>query len=571
MKDITHNSHNAYKLTGGGIKHLLSNAFAPHSRKGAFFFFIFLFVYCIGIVCYSRYTFNLDDIWMWLKIYESQPIFNGYTPSSGRFFPLASLDLNLIAIFSHSPYAFFTFNALIVFGIGVLLWIIFALILEDRFYTLRVLLLICIFLHPGFVTIMLGICYPERLQVLFLSLFIFSSIKFYRDNSLSSAIIGFISANAALYYKEPTFLIIGSFGLLMFIDSIKNKNSTKAYLYYGALTISALIFLVLYFTLIIPHIEKAYTREIFLSKYEEILHTLKGLLNFILNDSILLLLLPSLFLYRIYMFIFKHDRRHIFWDSLLLGGFLYLCAFIKLHLFELYYLIPIYFVSLSAMLYFLYHLNLIQYRIFKSIVILCAFLMCINTIPMGIYSYITLKVEGIKFHDTLAFVAHRAKEKANTNQTLTLYFEGNGRGENYATWYWGYFAQYLETIYHTPHFDIKTKDENSPTLWEKMKLWHYNPQSPLSIYNNDSVTTPQSGDLIILNSSTIHNINAQYIEQLTQKYRLVYASNAFGIPYIALKPLLKTLFRQSQTLQDATQHNQNIFKLPLRDYIFEVP
>ncbi len=277
---------------------------------------------------------------MWLKIYESQPIFNGYTPSSGRFFPLASLDLNLIAIFSHSPYAFFTFNALIVFGIGVLLWIIFALILEDRFYTLRVLLLICIFLHPGFVTIMLGICYPERLQVLFLSLFIFSSIKFYRDNSLSSAIIGFISANAALYYKEPTFLIIGSFGLLMFIDSIKNKNSTKAYLYYGALTISALIFLVLYFTLIIPHIEKAYTREIFLSKYEEILHTLKGLLNFILNDSILLLLLPSLFLYRIYMFIFKHDRRHIFWDSLLLGGFLYLCAFIKLHLFELYYLIP---------------------------------------------------------------------------------------------------------------------------------------------------------------------------------------------------------------------------------------
>lgn len=517
------------------------------------------------MICYSRYTFNHDDIWMWLDIYESQPIFNGYRPSDGRFFPLASLDLNLIAIFSHNPYVFFTFNALIVFSAGILLWSILDLILEEKFYTLRVLLLLCILLHPGFVTIMLGICFPERLQVFFLALFVVSSIKYYRHNSTSSAIIGLISANVALYYKEPTFLIIGSFALLMLLDSIKHKRNSCWY--YAALLFSVFVFLILYFTLIIPHIEKAYTRWTFLSVYEEMLHIFKGLFSFIITDSFLLLLLPALLLYRIFSFVFKKDRKHIFWDSLLLGGFLYLCAFIKLHLFDTYYLIPIYFITLGAMLYFLFSLNLIRHTIFKGILILCALLMCINTIPMGIYTYISLKTEGVKFHESLAFVAEKAKEKANANQILTLYFDGNGRGdENYATWYWGYFACYLNILYETSHFDIKTKDENPPTLWRKM---HRQCSPKLSIYDDDNVTTPQSGDLIILNSSTKINANSSYIDNLAQKYHLIYTSSAFSIPYIGLKPLLKTIFKQSRTIQDASRHDQNILNLPLRDYIFE--
>ena len=562
---------NTYKLAGGGVKYLLSHTFTPHSHKYTFFFFAFLSLYCIGIVCYSRYTYNLDDIWMWLKIYESQPIFNGYTPSSGRFFPLASLDLNLIAIFSQNPYMFFAFNALIVFAVGLLLWILFALVLQERHYTLRVVLLLCIFLHPGFITIMLGICYPERLQVLFLSLFVLSSIRFYQNTNIPSAIIGFISANLALYYKEPTFLMIGSVGLLMLIDSLKHKKGTKAYAYYGALLASALLFLVLYALLIMPNIEKTYARGIFLSAHEELLHTLKGLFNFMLNDSLLLLLLPSLLLYRIYRFIVKSDRYHIFWDSLLLGGFLYACAFIKLKLFESYYLIPIYFVSLVGMLYFLYQLHYIRFKIFKILSIVCVILICINTLPAGIYSYISLKSEGVKFHDALAFVADKAKKRAESHQTLNIYFEGNGRGENYATWYWGYFAKYLEIIYHTHNVDIKIKDENSPTLWEKMRLWGYDPYSTISAYNSDAITTPQSGDLIILNSSTIYNANTEYIENLAQQYRLIYTSSAFGIPYIAIKPLLKAFFANSQTLKDVTLGNQNLFRLPLRDYIFEVP
>ena len=74
-------------------------------------------LYCIGIVAYARYGFNLDDIWMWLNIYEQTPIRDGYRPHIGRFFPLAFFDLNLAMLVVSNPYFYFALNACIVFGV----------------------------------------------------------------------------------------------------------------------------------------------------------------------------------------------------------------------------------------------------------------------------------------------------------------------------------------------------------------------------------------------------------------------------------------------------------------------
>lgn len=96
--------------------------------KIAWLYGVLLGFYCLGMVVYSRYTFNLDDIWMWLNIYEGKAIFNGYNPESGRFFPLASLDLNLLMYFTSNPYVYFVFNAILVGYFGVLLWRILSII-----------------------------------------------------------------------------------------------------------------------------------------------------------------------------------------------------------------------------------------------------------------------------------------------------------------------------------------------------------------------------------------------------------------------------------------------------------
>lgn len=96
--------------------------------KIAWLYGVLLGFYCLGMVVYSRYTFNLDDIWMWLNIYEGKAIFNGYNPESGRFFPLASLDLNILMYFTNNPYVYFVFNAILVGYFGVLLWRILSII-----------------------------------------------------------------------------------------------------------------------------------------------------------------------------------------------------------------------------------------------------------------------------------------------------------------------------------------------------------------------------------------------------------------------------------------------------------
>lgn len=69
------------------------------------------------MIVYSRYTINFDDIAIWLDIYNKKLIWNGYNPNLGRFFPLASMDLNILMQFSHSPYLFTSFSACLVLGI----------------------------------------------------------------------------------------------------------------------------------------------------------------------------------------------------------------------------------------------------------------------------------------------------------------------------------------------------------------------------------------------------------------------------------------------------------------------
>lgn len=191
----------------------------------------------------------------------------------------------------------------------------------------------------------------------------------------------------------------------------------------------------------------------------------------------------------------------------------------------------------------------------------------INTLPMGINNYVYLKAEGVKFHSSLAFIANIASK---SNKTITLFFDGNGRGEEYGSWYWKYFARYLDEIYNVKNFDIKSKEPNAKTLYNKPKLWLYNPNSPLSIYNNDKVDLPTSGDFIILHNSTNKMVDSAYLKQMQHSYQLLFKSTAFSFPYIGLKPLIKQLFHHSQTLSSATLNNQNIFKLPTHDYIYQV-
>lgn len=512
---------------------------APASHKLAWLYALILLLYCAGMVAFSRYSFNLDDIWMWLEIYHNKPIFNGYTPEFGRFFPLASLDLDLLMRLSPSPYIFFAFNALLVAGIGVMLWQILSALCGARYLWLRVVLLLGILLHPGFVTIMLGICYPERMQAVFLLLFVLASLRFYNGYALRHAWLGVVSANIALYYKEPTFLMIGCFGLLGVLVAYQRGLGRRALVYAGSLVASAGVYLILYLLLIFPKITGVYQRVEFESAREAWLAFARGMFNFALNDVFLLILLPAIALYRIYLIMRKKSKIHILWDSLLLSTLLYLGAFIKLKLFENYYLLPMYFMGFGAVVYFLWIEGYIKRLFFRALSVMCAIIFVVNTLPQGVYIYAWLKGEGLKFHSALEFIASKARGR----EELHLYFDGNGEDRKlHSRAYWIYTSEYLKELYHTHnvkvHFDLERA---------------------------------RSGDLILLNQSSNKRVDSAYLADMERRYRLIYTSKYFTLPYIGLKPLLKTLFHSSKTLKDATYGQENYFRLPMRDYIYQVP
>lgn len=507
-------------------------------RYAFWLYFMMLTCYCILIVIYARYTFNLDDIWMWLDIYQSQPIYNGYNPSAGRFFPLASLDLNILMQLSKSPYLFFGFNAVVVWLLGLAVWVILQMVLGSHFLWLRAMVLGVVLFHPGFVTIMVGVCYPERMQVLFLALFVLANVSYASKPTLGKALFGFMAANAAIYYKEPTFLMIGFFGIFMLLASY--RQASKAMLaYYASLIVSAAIYLCIYVCFIYPKITKIYQREIIESPREELLMIAKGLFNFMLNDVFLFFLLFAIVIYRIFIILSKKDKIIPIYDSLIFCGVLYLLAFLKLQLFQNYYLIPIYIVTFSSVVHFLFIKGYIRYIFFKAIAIICVLVFSINTLPIGINTFAFLKTEGVKFHSALSFIA---KEASNTSE-LRLYFDGNGENKKKdSDWYWRYFQTYLKELYNTDN---------------------------VVVFFNESDL--KSGDYILLNSSANKMIDSTYLLSMSECYELVYKSSAFGLPYIGLKPIIKVIFEKNSVIKEATYNNANLFKLPIRDYIYKVP
>lgn len=518
-------------------------------------FLVFLFFigfYNLILISFSRYSFNLDDIWMWLDIYDKKAIWNGYTPSSGRFFPLASFDLNILMQFSSSPYLFFTYNAIIATAFAF----IYLKILDNTSPSKINLLIIALFmLSMGFVVIFFGICYPEKNMILFLSIFMLCTFYIIKNNDSRYIPCGILFLNLSIYLKEPTFIATFCIGFLLFISSFKNnKNIT---IYSILIMLSSTIYCILYFILIFNNIESSYDR--YTQNTDVITITIQGIINYILNDGIIIFLLPTLFIYRIFRVCIKKDKFEIFFDSFLSAGFVYLCIYLFLGIFETYYLLPCYIFSGASILYFLINQQYIKFIVIKIALILGLLGFFSSSLLFGIYSMINLKAQGVQFNEILDFSAKYLKHNPNTD----IYFDGTGRGrEIYAEYYVGYYAEYLNKIYNIKEFDIKTSMPNLKDIKiDSKKAYTY--------FNSLDLHTPKSGDLIILNNTTTNKIDEKYMQDLNNKYTLIYKTNFPTIPYVNIKSIIKFANLNLTKSNHSLFGHQNIFRLPLNTYIFK--
>lgn len=133
------------------------------------------------LVAFSRYAPNLDDSWIWLRIIEGKgnEIYTGFRPQIGRFWTLGLVDLVLLMKISTSPYLFFAVNAVLF----VVFCVLYLKILElsNGKNALNSLITALLTLSVGFVIVFFGICYAEKIQVIWLSIFMLCSFCVIRD------------------------------------------------------------------------------------------------------------------------------------------------------------------------------------------------------------------------------------------------------------------------------------------------------------------------------------------------------------------------------------------------------
>lgn len=537
-------------------KSFLSSLLSNNFNKPTIFFLVFLFLYCVILVSFSRYTFNLDDIWMWSDYIYPQKIFwMGYTPETGRFWPLAGIDLNILMQFSNSPYLFFSFNAflVIVFSLSYLKFL--NSINSNKI--LNSIVLAFYMLSVGAITVIFGICYPERPLIASLSIFVLCSFYMFSNPSKITFIIGIIALNLSIYLKEPVFIAAFVFGGFSCYHAF--KSGSKILKYYSFLIFfSALIFIILYFVLVYNNIDRDYSA--LRNQWNTSILTLRGYIDYMLTDGIIIFLLFGVIIYRIFLVFCKKDKIEPFFDGLLMAGFTYFIAFMVLGLLGNYYLLPCYIFSGGSLIYFLIIKKYLKNIFIKICLIFSLFGFFAQSLPNGIFNIINLKVTGIQFNDTLDFTAKYLKENPNTN----IYFDGIGRGYDiYREYYSHYFVRYLNTIYNVREFDVKSNVPNS-------KIVALDVKSPYTINNSELVTQPKSKDLLILSNATINNANKEYIDNLLQTHNLLYKTNTINIPYISLKPLLKYVNSRLLKVDIGELNTENIFRLPYNTYVFEV-
>ena len=516
------------------------------------FFVLFVVAYCAILVAFSRYAPNLDDLGYFAFIYQNRIDFfteyGGGNPADGRFNAFAFLDLLFLMQISKSPYLFFGFNALL-FALFSALFLKILNISNGK-SALNSIITVLLSLSIGFVIAFFGICYLEKIQIIWIAIFMLCTFFVLQKPTQTNQLLGIIALNIALYYKEPLFASAIAFGVILLLYA--RQNSRKDLQKYALLVIcSALLYVLLYVLLVLvfANVIKYYGFNVVSDIWE-----------CVISDSIVVFTVCGVVAFRAYLVIFRKEKIEPFFDGFLCASFAYFAVFAVLKISTPYYLLPCYVFGIPSLLYFgrKYFCNVF----IKIVLFLGLFGFLAQNLPSGIHKMIDLKAQGVQFHRALDFVASHLKE----NKDAKIFFEGIGSdlliyGAE-ALFYASWFDEYLHIMYGA-------QSPKGGRLRAETKCYY-------DSYYCLRQGTPKSGDLIIANNKSALG-NTLTVAQ--SRGELIYQSGFPTIPKIALMPFARYFFSDSSPVAqndkakktaESTPNNTNYFALPLETYVFKV-
>ncbi len=265
----------------------------------------------------------------------------------GRFFPLAFQEFNIISLFSKSP---LVYNLLCAIQFICVFISSFVIIKRYNNIALSLLFVFLLIARPSFVTSFFELIYPERNLIFWLAIFVIL-LQFFEAQRTRISFCGVLVASQfSLYYKEPMFILIGSFAAIRFLSkfscSSRRWNLRSLFSFIKSewldfcLLLQSLIFFLFYISILLA---RGFLGTSVQNNYADIrsegITKLYALTEYTQINQFLVVFTLVIFLRIIYLIISRKSI-DILWDPLAIGAIIYCFAYINLKLVSQYYLAP---------------------------------------------------------------------------------------------------------------------------------------------------------------------------------------------------------------------------------------
>jgi len=511
------------------LKKSFSGILEDNSKPGLLFLSIVFYIIFLSFLSLYIYLMFFKENFSYYDNFQfthsnliGKPYYMPIWRDSGRFWPLGLQEYNFLALIGKN---FLTYQAFSAFQLLTVIILIYRIFSEfPRQY--RILTISLAILIPSFVVSFLGLIYPERNLIFWLSIFVLCRYRLTRSESIYSRtyIYGsLISAQFSLYYKEPVFILIGSFAFTnLVVNFLREKYllsnfrtllelTKKYYVDLGLLFLSAL-YVFLYKVIVLSEITQRYSYN---SK-----GSIVDTLNFYLDKNLLIIVFLIVFSIRFFYLLLLRRMEICFWDLLALSAILYFLTFLGLRMYSKYYLAPVEFIAvlyLSQLTYHSYHYwgrKSINRRTLKRFL----FIAVISFTSLSIfYQSIQIVSHEVLIRKSLVFgnmqLANKILEyrKLHDQEKTSLFFSSST--DPYLIMNFGSFLEYLEyrnrvSQYKNGYSESSENFNSLAVLGSKEYKYSFVLKSPLEFNDNLCVewfyincfnaSNPQPEDLIVL-------------------------------------------------------------------------
>jgi hypothetical protein len=481
-----------------------------------------------------------DDHHILNSIFQGHALPMCIYPEMGRFSPLCFQELNLFSVSTGNPEWFFLPQAI---ALLVFCYCFSRVLSEADCNQWRpAVVLTVLLLSPGFVTIWLRVQLVERNFVVFLTVFLLLYVlveKGRRSLLLPALAVG----TAAMYFKEPGFIVIGVFAathwLLQFKNGCRQWNSMDF-----LLLVSAGLYLPVYYFVVFSKRVLLYGAHSGTST-DFVVTLVKTAGNFALNDPLIFFVALPLAGWRTYRIIRNQVTADPLYDAMLIAGAAYALIFFPLNIFSVYYWAPAYVFSLPAMIH-LYPKNKEctggYWRLSTKTV---ALLLAISVLPLGVHLISYYKYVPINFNATVDFIAKDIQQK-QSGTVPAIYIEG--MTPDAASIYYDSLGIFLEVRggLKAGQFVMRSAVEPATerqlrTRGRELAIGDPLYSSYYSVIAPPPKVAPSTGDYLVIIPQTTTEIDQDYLKRLEQSCcDLVFStSSPLAVPNVSLKILLK--------------------------------